>query len=913
MAIRAAVARHVLQLTLRREFASASTPRLARDHKPGSALDWATQVLSLPRNDWGGTVVPSPPPSPSTSPSFSASRPKPRGRPAPARQVPERDGWAGEVSRAVANRPPPRSRRGWGPARIAPRDQPRDQLDTGPTRHQRASTREASQSEEQAGRVSHRRPGASTVALVSTEELLARLGNASQKLEGSTTTNVGPESGASIRSHEDRPRSEDGPSHTPDDTGPTLEDVAPTLLGDSSNSGRRDDKTGLFRVPKAKLVTSTGAEVPPWSRRELRPNPEITVKDILACPPRWAPNRILAYLKTTRLPVRVGPMHAHLDRLRQLIDAIVPPNWGTLSAYRQRALLTLWSHWLQLAARIHDLGGLPRMRGWEGREFAAERFDALFLAIVGGRVRPGKGEGWDKWRARFKVGEMTPPELVDEEFRQPSPAEEPPDSSSPPVRHTFGLKTREPECDDTKQKGTVTHYTPPTLYADSPVEKHVEYDAAYTRAMKMRGAALAAMRQKRAREALRAVSVAIAFMSTVEARPTEFQLQLIFTHLTEYIPFKEITKHLLEEEAGPMHDVAARLQNLLQPWVTGAPLVEGGPPVRSTVTRWDSDNHLPARGEGRRMYTQRKQLLLTVGDMIMTRIEGGAEPLTYRRWLEAAEDMLPHWHFMVARYEGLYRAAADGQPLRAPTIKEAHALHLLARYAIARLPRSGMRLPPGAEGTLADPMYCLRLLLGTEGARFFPRQSGALHSVRSRDVDERIVATAIRWARAAAQRSLLAPVLALVRLLTGDTDRALSRPGHGAGPPPIPLRLAIYLAGAASAPEDVPALLPLLEKVDVAGDAALAQAVDTAGWRLRADVRVGHLSAMRSGPHAVVVRVLMLARKADQMGLRPDGEEGEEKEGLEARTRIMFLRWGLPAMGEVGETDGSLLQARTQG
>ncbi|BEI81060.1 hypothetical protein CcaverHIS002_0202200 [Cutaneotrichosporon cavernicola] len=879
MSIRAAVARHVLQLTLRREFATTASLH----DRPGSAHDWATKVLNLPRNDWDGSVVtpplPSKPSKPTTSPKLTR-KPGPK----PTSVARDRPDWA----HAVVDRPPPRSRREWGVARVTRRKAEPDLEDLGaPPSSDALEGVSRLSSPSEFSRLSGPTPGLEDAARRSSSHL-ERDGTA-QARDGPTSTSYGL----------------------------TLEGSAPSLLGDP-RPGRTDAESHLYRVPKGKLMTRLGEEVKPWSRRDLRPNPHITVADILSCPPRWAPNRILAYLQTARPPFRVGAMHAHLERLRKLIDYIVPPKWGNLSAYRQRALLTLWSHWLQQAAMLNDLGALPRMRGWEGREFAAERFDALFLAILGGKVRPGKGEQWDKWKTRFQVTEMTPSELIDEEFARQSKVDAPPEPAYPPPRHTFGLKEREPE-EPVKGKGPVTHYTPPTLYADSPVEKHVEYDQAYAKAMKMRGEALAAMRQKRARDALKAVSVAVAFMDTVEARPTEFQLQLILTHLMDHISFKEIMQYLSEEEQGPMHDVAARLQNLLQPWIMGPPIVEGPEVRRSAVTQWDSDNHLPARGQGRRMYAQRKQLLLTVGDLAMSRIEGGGERETYHRWLEAAETMLPEWHFMVERYEGLYREAAGGQPLRAPTIKEGQALHLLARYAISRIPRSGMSLPPGAEGTLADPLYCLRLLAGSDGVRYYPRQKKALHSIRAKDTDERIVSVAIRWARAAAQRSLLSPVVALLRILCGGRERGrTARPGRGGGPPPIPLRLGIYLAGSASAPEDIPALLPLLERVDVSPDAELAQAVDTAGWKMGAEQRVGRLSIERSGPHAVLVRTLLLSQEADGMGLMEEAlpetmvpaPEGEET-GFEARLRRMYQRWGLPVMGPRGETDGDLLRSRS--
>jgi hypothetical protein len=380
----------------------------------------------------------------------------------------------------------------------------------------------------------------------------------------------------------------------------------------------------------------------------------------------------------------------------------------------------------------------------------------------------------------------------------------------------------------------------------------------------------------------------------------------------DHISFKEIAQYLSQEETGPMHDVAARLQKVLQPWVGGPPIVEGPGTPPSTVTQWDSDNHLPARGQGRRMHAQRKQLLLSVGDMVMSRIEGGNEPEVHRRWLEAAGELLAEWRFMVERYEGLYRAAADGQPLRAPTMKEAHALHLLARYAIARFPRSStMRPPPGKEGTLADPLYCFRLLLGTDGTRYYPREKGATHSIRSKDVEARAVSVAIRWTRAAAQRSLFTPVLTLLRSLNGERQGERTRPGHGAGPPPMPLRTGIYIAGAATAPEDIAALVPLLEQVDIAPDVELAQEVDTAGWKMKEEHRVGRLSTERVGPHAILVRALKLARTADGMGLGAKAKEPEADRRLEARMRSLFLRWGLPEMGKHGETQGQLLRSRT--
>ncbi|GMK56388.1 hypothetical protein CspeluHIS016_0302280 [Cutaneotrichosporon spelunceum] len=881
MSVRAAVARHVLQLTLRREFA---TTAVARRADGGSAHDWASSVLGrrndwdLPHNDWAGSVAT--PPLPSSLPLPKVRKPPPRRAGAPPTQ-PE---WA----HAVADRRPPRSRREWGLAR-APRRRagPEPVGDLGA-----AHTRGVPTGESLGSRKTRPRS-------------LQLLAGPSLGLDDAPDTGVslGTQGAASLDGQ--TARHEDGAMGL-EEPGLTLGDAAPSLRNPNT-PGRTDARPHLHRVPKRQLMTRLGEQVQPWSRRNLRPNPHITVADILSCPPRWAPNRILAYLQTARPPFRVGAMHAHLERLRKLIDYIVPPNWGNLSAYRQRALLALWSHWLQQAALLNDLGALPRMRGWEGREFAAERFDALFLAIVGGKVRPGKGEQWDKWKSRFKVDEMSP-KLPDEDFTRVGQVEAPPECPAP--RHTFGLK----ESEEPAKKGPVTHYTPPTLYADSPVEKHVEYDKAYAQAMKMRGAALAAMRQKRAREALKAVSVAVAFMDTVEARPTEFQLQLIFTHLMEHIPFREIVQYLSEEEVGPMHDVAARLQNLLEPWITGPAVVEGPEVARSSVTQWDAAKHLPARGQGRRLYAQRKQLLLTVGDMVMTRLERG-ECATHRRWLDAAQALLPEWRFMVARYEGLYRAAAGGQPLRAPTLKEGHALHLLARYALARVPTTAP-LPMGGA-TLADPLHCLALLAGSDGVRFYAREIGAAHSVRARDTDERIVSVAVRWARASARRAALAPVLALLRLLAGARERGrTARPGHRGGPPPMPLRLAIYLVGAARAPEDVAALLPLLMRVDVAPDAGLAQAVDAAGWQMRTEQRVGRLAVERAGPHAVLARTLRLAQRADDMGIKETlgpamARTPEEAGGFEGQLRAMTVRWGLPVMGPRGETDGEMLRART--
>ncbi len=257
MSVRAAVARHVLQLTLRREFASAAA--LARDDKGAStAHDWATQVLGLPRNDWDGTVAPPPP----------SSKPKRAPSPKPVRKlVPkERTGWAAEVSRAVADRPPPRPRRGWGLARVGPppaKEPKSAPAVTPPQAHQLPKP-----AEEAEGRQSHRTGGPPILDLVPADELLARLSARSGEPEGAAPTSAG----LSIPGSEGAapPRRNDMPPTSQDELSVRLEDVAPTLLGTPRKPSPPDERRKLLRVPKGKFLTRLGEEVPPWSRRDLR-------------------------------------------------------------------------------------------------------------------------------------------------------------------------------------------------------------------------------------------------------------------------------------------------------------------------------------------------------------------------------------------------------------------------------------------------------------------------------------------------------------------------------------------------------------------------------------------------------------------------------------------------------------------
>lgn len=637
-------------------------------------------------------------------------------------------------------------------------------------------------------------------------------------------------------------------------------------------------------------------------------------------------------------------MHAHLQRLRILIDHITPQTWGNLSAYRRRVLLTLWSRWLRTAAQLHDLGALPRMRGYEGREFAAERFNSLFLTIVGGKVKPRRGDNWRKWMARVKAGELTPEEAqaveevmaeeaAEEAARQEEDVEEASrregiveelnrerrvvdndvsltEANVPSDAQPEDISTPQPP-----QRGPATHYTPPTLYADSSVETHIEFDQSAERATRMRQEALAKLRARHARQSLPSIAAAVAFMGSVEATLTPFQIQLIFTHLMDHISLKELMSYVVShnDPGGNMRSVAQRLHALLAP--PDEPGLDTEPDAfgLSGIARFDTDTHLPARGQARRMDPQRKTLILTASEVILSHIEQGSDDARqYKWWLDAADTLEPEWRFFAQRYrEGYMRSLMSGEPMRVPTQKEAHALHLLARYSMAVAPRSAMRRSDFVEGTLGDPLYCLGLLIGSSAGAPLPlerlehREATSLRprvhapSQRAPEVDQRIISVVVRWARAAAQRGLLTPIIDLLCILTPPSNRTRASP---LPPPPLPLRTAIYLAGSVRATEDVPRILPLLEHVAVRHDPDIARAVDTAGWRVGQETHVGNLSVTRSGPHAVLARVMRLARQADEEGM---GEREEE------RLLRMYKRWGLPKMGEMGETDGSVLTRRT--
>lgn len=584
--------------------------------------------------------------------------------------------------------------------------------------------------------------------------------------------------------------------------------------------------------------------------------------------------------------------------VRRVINHITPRRrWAKkLSPLRKRVLIDLWRQWLRLTADLDRLGALAPLDG-EDIEYRPQWFDGLFKAVL---MRPAPSASHDQGQQQQqqRAGDAAVTGAADVTTKQ-APARLATLDTSETSETLLGSASERPSsggvtASDSWQTAMSANAKPTTpesaeigptstplslLTSEAPdlgqqwarpsqgvlsqtdatstwaSEEDAKLASAEAATLESTGAAhdielqstsspvsrkadrlvhgrhsharQPALQQKLQRRLhsqhplnaiphTQALHEAVNLMTGLGIQPTRYQLQLLLQRTPSEVIFQK------DQGATSIQSVARSLESLLSP--TTDPI--------SVQSLAQYNTAPPSPGPPKNIIRHSRFLALSAGDRCFDELEAGSRaPI----WLRAREELRPR---LISEIDKYFQRYNESNGRISPTKAQTHALWLLLRDTLLS-PRQSQILH---SRDISDPLELLRLMIGDS-----PHDMKRVHS------------SIIRIA--SAKRASFRTILHMVDIVEA---RNL----------PVPVGVATYLLGSVHGPDDMVALLPRLEKLQVTpAEDSRPRSATAAEYKERRRRRV-------------VLRLSDIAREADRLGIGKDvGGAAKALDGLLARWR----------------------------